>query len=101
MGEHRFTAPGGAPARVSRSASARAVSGVSNAGLMTVVQPAAKAGATLRVIIAAGKFHGVMSTATPTGDRRVSIQLVPPGARRTSPSMRHASSEYQRKNSAA
>ena len=44
-----------------------AVSGVSAAGLRTTVQPAARAGAILRVAIAAGKFHGVTSAATPTG----------------------------------
>jgi hypothetical protein len=33
------------------------------------VQPAASAGPALRVIIAAGKFHGVIAAATPTGWR--------------------------------
>ena len=46
---------------------ASAVSGVSAAGLSTTVQPAARAGAILRVAMAAGKFHGVTSAATPTG----------------------------------
>jgi hypothetical protein len=41
------------------SAIARAEKGVSGAGLMTTVHPAARAGPTLRVIIAEGKFHGV------------------------------------------
>jgi hypothetical protein len=41
------------------SASASAEKGVSGAGLMTTVQPAASAGPSLRVIIAEGKFHGV------------------------------------------
>ena len=59
--------PAGMPARTASSAAARAVSGVSSAGLMTTVQPAAKAGATLRVIIASGKFHGVMAAHTPIG----------------------------------
>ena len=31
------------------------------------LQPAANAGAALRVIIATGKFHGVMAQATPIG----------------------------------
>ena len=35
--------------------------------LHTTVQPTASAGATLRVIMAAGKFHGVMAATTPTG----------------------------------
>ena len=43
------------------------MNGVAEAGLMTIVHPAASAGAPLRVIIAAGKFHGVMRPQTPTG----------------------------------
>jgi hypothetical protein len=43
------------------------VSGVSLAGFNTTGQPAASAGPILRVAIAAGKFHGVTSTATPAG----------------------------------
>ena len=34
---------------------------------MTVVQPAARAAPSLRVIIAEGKFHGVRIETTPTG----------------------------------
>ena len=37
------------------------------AGLITKVQPAASAGAHLRVIIALGKFHGVIAATTPMG----------------------------------
>ena len=44
-----------------------AVSGVSFGGLMTTALPAPSAGANLRVIIAAGKFHGVTMSTTPTG----------------------------------
>ena len=55
------------PARSASSASASADSGVCSAGLTTTVQPAASAGATLRVIIAIGKFHGVIAAQTPTG----------------------------------
>ena len=43
--------------------------GVSSDGFSTIVQPAASAGATLRVIIAAGKFHGVTAATTPTARR--------------------------------
>ena len=49
---------GAAPAPRAASASA---------GLTTTVQPAASAGATLRVIIAIGKFHGVIAAHTPIG----------------------------------
>ena len=80
---------------------ARAVSGVSDAGLSTTVHPAASAGPILRVAIAAGKFHGVIRTLTPIGWRSTRIRLVPAGAVCTWPSARTASSAYQRKNSAA
>jgi hypothetical protein len=39
----------------------------SEAGRTTKLQPAAKAGAALRVIMAIGKFHGVMAAHTPMG----------------------------------
>ena len=82
-------------------ATARALSGVSAAGLRTVVQPAASAGPSLRVTIAAGKFHGVMSTAGPTGCLIASTSKVPFGAVAIRPSARTASSEYQSRKSAA
>ena len=63
----KLSTPGGMPARSASSPSASAVSGVSPAGLATTVQPTASAGATLRVIIAAGKFHGVIAATTPIG----------------------------------
>ena len=59
--------PGGMPARCASSAIASAEYGVCIAGLQTNVQPAASAGPALRVIIAAGKFHGVIAATTPTG----------------------------------
>ena len=62
-----LTNPAGTPASSSSSAIRKAVSGVSLGGLMTHALPAARAGATLRVIMAAGKFHGVTMTTTPTG----------------------------------
>jgi hypothetical protein len=52
-----------------------AVSGVALAGFTTLVQPAAIAGPSFRVIIAAGKFHGVIAATTPTGWRRTSTRL--------------------------
>jgi hypothetical protein len=42
---------------------------------MTIGHPAAIAGAALRVIIAAGKFHGVIAATTPTGDRSTMRRL--------------------------
>ena len=48
---------------------------MSDAGLTTIVQPAATAGPILRVPIAVGKFHGVMSRHGPTGCLIVSRRL--------------------------
>jgi hypothetical protein len=59
--------PGGRPARSASAAMASAESGVCSAGLSTIVQPTASAGAALRVTIADGKFHGVIPPQTPIG----------------------------------
>ena len=64
--------PRGSPARSASTASAVAENGVSIDGCATTVQPAASAAAALRVSMAAGKFHGVMSAATPAGSRHTS-----------------------------
>src|SRR4029453_9753242 len=53
-----LTTPGGTPASASSSASSSIVSGVSDAGLITTVHPAASAGAVLGVPIAAGEVPG-------------------------------------------
>ena len=45
----------------------RRVAASASPACSTTVQPAASAGPTLRVIIAAGKFHGVIAATTPTG----------------------------------
>ncbi|MBB3996714.1 hypothetical protein GGR04_000535 [Aureimonas pseudogalii] len=60
-------------------------------GLMTTVQPAASAGATLRVIIAVGKFHGVMMAQTPTGSFRTRMRRSAVGEGMVAPPMRRAS----------
>ncbi len=78
-----LTTPGGTPASSRIATIASAVSGVSLAGLSTMVQPAASAGAILRVAIAAGKFHGVTRTQMPTGSCVTMIWLAPDGAVRT------------------
>ena len=96
-----LTTPAGTPASIRIAPIARAVSGVSDAGLRMTVQPAARAGPILRVAMAAGKFHGVTRTATPMGWRSTRIRFAPEGAVWMSPMARTASSENQRKNSAA
>ena len=62
-----FTRPAGNPARPASSISASADNGVALAGLHTTAQPAAIAGAILRVSMALGKFQGVIQATTPTG----------------------------------
>ena len=96
-----FITPFGTPARSMMSTIASAVRGVSLAGFKIIVQPAAIAGPILRVAIAAGKFHGVIRSETPIGWWVTRIRLSPLGDLRKSPETRTASSENQRKNSAA
>jgi hypothetical protein len=69
-----LSTPGGRPASSPSFMTASAVSGVCSAGLRTIVQPAASAGAALRVGIAAGKFHGVMPAVTPTASLVTTIR---------------------------
>lgn len=52
-----LTTPAGSEVRERRERSELAVKGVSKAGFRIEVQPAARAGASFRAIIAAGKFH--------------------------------------------
>ena len=80
--------PCGMPACSANSANASADNGVSGAGFTIMLQPAARAGAALRVIIALGKFHGVIAATTPTGclitnNRRFSLScgIISPYAR--------------------
>ena len=77
--------PAGIPACSASSAKANAEYGVKLAGLITTGQPAAKAGAHFRVIIAAGKFHGVIEATTPTGCFRTIMRLPSHGAGMVSP----------------
>src|SRR5690625_3623721 len=63
----KFITPGGKPARSTICINFTAVIGLSLDGLIITVHPAAKAGAIFRVIIASGKFHGVIAATTPTG----------------------------------
>src|SRR5438067_12787966 len=67
--------PFGTPARSASSHNAKAEKGVAVAGFSTIVQPAAKAGPHFRVIIAAGKFHGVIAAQTPIGSLITTIRL--------------------------
>src|SRR6185436_4460041 len=92
--------PFGTPARSASSASASAEKGVCDAGFSTTVQPAAIAGPALRVIIASGKFHGVMQATTPIGSLTTTIRLSACGAGIVSPYTRLASSPNHSRNDA-
>src|SRR5947208_8012502 len=70
--------PFGTPARSASSHSASAENGVAVAGFSTIVQPAASEGPALRVIIAAGKFHGVIAAQTPIGSFNTTMRLSGP-----------------------
>ena len=59
--------PGGMPARSASTASASAENGVCDAGPDHAGAAGGPAGPALRVIIAAGKFHGVIAANTPIG----------------------------------
>ena len=63
--------PSGMPASVTSPASSSAVTGVWSLGLVTIVQPAASAGASFQVSSSSGEFQGTMAATTPTGSRRV------------------------------
>jgi hypothetical protein len=93
--------PGGTPAASAICAMATAEKGVLMEGRRMTVQPAARAGATFRAGIAAGKFHGVSAAAGPTGAWRTTIRRSARIGGRTSPYARLASSAYHSKKSAA
>ena len=65
----RLKTPAGTPAACRISAMTCAENGASSLGLSTIVQPVARAGATLQAIWFAGQFQGVISPHTPTGSR--------------------------------
>src|SRR2546430_10215949 len=82
------------PASSAIFAIASAVSGVAEAGLRTTVQPAARAGAILRVTIVAGKFHGVTAATGPIGWRNTQQRLPRRGGGNHSPGLPRASSAH-------
>ena len=65
--------PFGIPALMDSSIMASAVKGVLLSGFTTQVHPLASAGATFRISIAAGKFHGVIIPTTPMGCFKMKI----------------------------
>ena len=65
-----LTTPFGMPASSSSSAMSMASSGVSGEGLMTIVDPDSRAGASLDIVTNCGTFHGTMAPTTPTPSLR-------------------------------
>jgi hypothetical protein len=71
----RFTTPAGKPTSCSTCTSSAAVAGVSSAGLMTTVQPAASASAILRAGKISGMFQGQAANTGPMGWRSVNWRV--------------------------
>ncbi len=69
----RLKTPAGTPASSRISAKTMAFKGATSDGFRTIVQPAARAGATLQAIWLSGQFHGVISAHTPIGSRTTSV----------------------------
>ena len=66
-----LTTPGGSPASWQIWPRRMVVRGVSDAGLMTTVLPAASAGASFHEASRSGKLNGVIAATTPIGSRSV------------------------------
>ena len=78
-----FRTPSGIPASSASSPSRSVVSGVSSAGLITIVLPVASAGPIFQLAMLSGKFHGVIRPTTPSGSRKVTS--IPPATGIVSP----------------
>ena len=70
-----LTTPGGRPTCSQIFPNARAVPGVSSAGLRMIEQPAASACAIFRAGIMHGKFHGAKAATGPTGSCSTSVRV--------------------------
>ena len=76
LGPSPFTilkTPAGTPASSRISVHKAALRGATSEGFNTMVQPAAKAGATLQAIWLIGQFQGVIRPHTPTGSLRMRV----------------------------
>ncbi len=89
-----LSAPAGNPASSNSRARNSMVSGVFSAGFTMTAQPVAMAGAILRAPMARGKFHGVISSETPTGSRLSTIWPRPLGDCPCEPCTRRPSCAY-------
>src|SRR6201990_411372 len=62
-----FTTPSGKPACWNSAANSTIEADVNPDGLITAVQPAARAGASFQLVRVSGEFQGVMIATTPLG----------------------------------
>ena len=69
--------PFGIPAALAASANNKVCPGASGEPLITTVQPAISAGATLNAVIMIGPFQGMIAPTTPTGSRTSSPTCAP------------------------
>src|SRR5262249_49225293 len=60
-----LTTPSGKPACLNKAANSSMEAEVNSDGLITAVQPAARAGANFQLVSVSGEFHGVMIATTP------------------------------------
>ena len=74
-----LTTPSGMPASMHASPRMYASSGVSGAGLITMVQPAASAGPSFSMMVNSGTFHGTIAATTPTPSCRTTQGPIMPG----------------------
>ena len=73
-----LSTPGGMPAASAASASTNTSSGVSDAGLNTIGQPAASTGAILAAADMSGPLNGTTAPTTPMGSRTTSAGAIAP-----------------------
>src|SRR5512138_2872566 len=66
-----LTTPGGKPASSTSFMNSSTDADVNSDGLMTIVLPAASAGASFHVVRSSGEFHGTIAAMTPSGSYRV------------------------------
>src|ERR1700744_3873320 len=62
-----LTTPSGKPASLNSAANSSIEADVNSDGLITTVQPAAKAGASFQLVRVSGEFQGVMIATAPLG----------------------------------
>ena len=86
-----LTTPGGKPAFSNSSTNSSVEAEACSDGLMTTVLPAASAGASFQVSSSSGEFHGTMQTTTPSGSRRVKLNMAGLSIGSTPPSILSAS----------